>query len=96
MLGGVTRHMLPHLPGVPHVHVNRPLESPKWQIYHPPLWMDILWFNYIRGLNFLVKPVSEDTFTTFVGVSVIEVSAKYRFVLNMRRKVWNTLSYSSA
>ena len=23
MLGGVTRHMLPHLPGVPHLHVNR-------------------------------------------------------------------------
>ena len=25
MLGGVKRHMLPHLPGVPHPHVNRPL-----------------------------------------------------------------------
>ena len=25
MLGGVTRHMLPHLPEVPHLHVNRPL-----------------------------------------------------------------------
>ena len=25
MIGGVTRHMLPHLPGVPHLHVNRPL-----------------------------------------------------------------------
>ena len=24
MLGGVTRHMLPPLPGVPHLHVNRP------------------------------------------------------------------------
>ena len=24
MLGGVTRHMLPHLSGVPHLHVNRP------------------------------------------------------------------------
>ena len=24
-LGGVTRHMLPHLPGVPYLHVNRPL-----------------------------------------------------------------------
>ena len=23
MIGGVTRHMLPHLPGVPHLHVNR-------------------------------------------------------------------------
>ena len=27
MLGGVTRHMLPHLPGVPHFHVKRPLEN---------------------------------------------------------------------
>ena len=25
MLGGVTRDMLPHLPGVPHLQVNRPL-----------------------------------------------------------------------
>ena len=24
MLGGVTRHMLPHLSGVPHLHINRP------------------------------------------------------------------------
>ena len=30
MIGGVTCHMLPHLPGVPHLHVNRGLflESP--------------------------------------------------------------------
>ena len=27
MLGGVTRHMLPHLPGVTHLHVKRPLEN---------------------------------------------------------------------
>ena len=27
MLVGVTRHMLPHLPGVPHLHVNRPLNT---------------------------------------------------------------------
>ena len=25
MIDGVTCHMLPHLPGVPHLHVNRPL-----------------------------------------------------------------------
>ena len=25
MLGGVTWHILPHLPGVAHLHVNRPL-----------------------------------------------------------------------
>ena len=25
MLGGVNHHMLPHLPRVPHLHVNRPL-----------------------------------------------------------------------
>ena len=25
MIGGVTHHMLPHLPGVPHLHVKRPL-----------------------------------------------------------------------
>ena len=27
MLGGVTRPVLPHLPGVPHLHANRPLIS---------------------------------------------------------------------
>ena len=27
MKGGVTRHMLPHLSGVTHLHANRPLES---------------------------------------------------------------------
>ena len=26
MIGGVTRYMLPHLPGVPHLHVNGPLK----------------------------------------------------------------------
>ena len=26
MIGGVTRHMLPNLPGVPHLHVNRRLD----------------------------------------------------------------------
>ena len=29
MLGGVTRHMLPHLPEVPHLHENRPLNIPE-------------------------------------------------------------------
>ena len=27
MLGEVTRHMLPHLPGIPHLHVNRPYKG---------------------------------------------------------------------
>ena len=27
MKGGVTRHMLPHLSGVPHLDLNRPLEK---------------------------------------------------------------------
>ena len=29
MIGGVTRRMLPHLSGVPHLHVNRPLVLQK-------------------------------------------------------------------
>ena len=29
MLGWVTRHMLPHLPGVPHRHVHRPFKKKK-------------------------------------------------------------------
>ena len=27
MISGVTRHMLPHLSELPHLHVNRPLAS---------------------------------------------------------------------
>ena len=37
MIGGVTRHMLPHLPGVPHIHVNRPLEKARWRPMIPVL-----------------------------------------------------------
>ena len=37
MIGGVTRHMLPHLPGVPHIHVNRPLEKARWRPVIPVL-----------------------------------------------------------
>ena len=44
MIGGVTRRMLPHLSGVPHLHVNRPLklnkknssETELAQILHKP------------------------------------------------------------
>ena len=39
MTGGVTRHMLPHLFGIPHLHVNRPLVSrmsPNFPIPTPP------------------------------------------------------------
>ena len=27
MIGGVTRRMLPHLSGLPHLHVNRPQDE---------------------------------------------------------------------
>ena len=30
MIGGVTHHMLPHLSGVPHLHVNRPQAGVKY------------------------------------------------------------------
>ena len=43
MLGGVTRPMLPHLPGVPHLHVNRLLDWPKKKttlhVHHPFLYI---------------------------------------------------------
>ena len=48
MLGGVTRHMLPHLPGVPHLHVNRPLTNTV-QIYSDFVKSDseFLWFIFV-------------------------------------------------
>ena len=33
MIGGVSRHILPHLPGKPHLHVNRPLDRRSW-LFH--------------------------------------------------------------
>ena len=45
MIGGVTCHMLPHLPGVPLLHVNRPYvlffyheKAPQSSIYTLPGW----------------------------------------------------------
>ena len=34
MIGGVTRCMLPHLSGVPHLHVNRPLRTVWWRMFY--------------------------------------------------------------
>ena len=36
MIGSVTHHMLPHLPGVPHLHVNRPLGTIRVHLLHMP------------------------------------------------------------
>ena len=32
MIGGVTRRMLPHLSGAPHLHVKRPLIGPNLRL----------------------------------------------------------------
>ena len=42
MIGGVTRHMLLHLTGVPHLHVNRPLDP----IHKNPHIFDTAYFFY--------------------------------------------------
>ena len=31
MISGVTRHMLPHVSGVPHFHLNKPLNVGYWR-----------------------------------------------------------------
>ena len=62
MIGGVTRHMLPHLPGVPHLHVNRPLTIVSSSyvteaimtlhvMYYRPL---IGWVNGVMNYKWLV------------------------------------------
>ena len=48
MIGGVTHYMLPHTSGIPHLHVNRPLDSTTkpllvsqvfdQRFLHRPLW----------------------------------------------------------
>ena len=49
MIGGVTHHMLPHLPGVPHLHVNRPLEgkTTTLRVHHTFLYISLtFWHDY--------------------------------------------------
>ena len=48
MIGGVTHHMLPYLSGVPHLHVNRPLEG-EWNAGNRfSLRHKLLLVNYMR------------------------------------------------
>jgi len=53
MLGGVTRHMVPHLPGVPHLHVNGPLNkfSPVLlqETYRGYKWESEFWYYGFKG-----------------------------------------------
>ena len=55
MLGGVTHHMLPHLPRVPHLHINRPLVRTGVVYGH----LQFTWEN--RKSNSLRYPVWEAT-----------------------------------
>ena len=34
MIGGVTRHMLSHPPGISHLHVNRALDGHLWDLHY--------------------------------------------------------------
>ena len=53
MIGGVTYHMLLHLSGVPHLHVNRPLIIYSVSL---SLWdMPVLFDHMHKYLNFLNK-----------------------------------------
>ena len=53
MLGGVTRHMLPRLPRVPHLHVNRPLVA---RMFDNCDALQILLFLVCDESSILVKP----------------------------------------
>ena len=59
MIGGVTRHMLPHLSGVPHLHVNRPLRIRNLLCKLSTDKHELLWKKYaIHGRNekFKIEP----------------------------------------
>ena len=51
MIGGVTRQILPHLPGVPHLHVNRPLirSEGSWKLSSTSDWLISTWKNVNGG-----------------------------------------------
>ena len=50
MIGGVTRHILPHRSGVTYLHANRPLES-KFLKCDLSLW-GVVWSTYL-SLDFI-------------------------------------------
>ena len=59
MIGGVTRRTLPHLSGVPHLHVNRPLEYGTFYVNQVLINMKFCEKKYaIHGRNekFKIEP----------------------------------------
>ena len=60
MLGGVTCHMLPHLPGVPHLHVNRPLVLDSTE----NLCLSAYWPNYTSYPSYIKYVLIKQTATS--------------------------------
>ena len=59
-MGGVTRHMLPHICGVPHLHVNRPLLN--WAVifmFHTNKWkLSLLQTPLLRTVSLVPNTAS--------------------------------------
>ena len=68
MIGGMTRHMLPHLPRVPHLHVNRPSKILKLSLNLslPHLRAQISCYELKGDLSpVMLKEIFHDSFESF-------------------------------
>ena len=79
MLGGVTRHMLPHLTGVPHLHVNRPLICEAFFLI-PKIAQDV----NKRSINVFGSPFSSICRVSTVSPTVFS----YNWVAFLKSSSW--------
>ena len=80
MLGGVTRHMLPHLPGVPRLHVNRPLVWLLVQdLYDPILVLEQ--HNVLRELHCMFHRLQSEVYKI---IDTFQRSTNEKFIIGIR------------
>ena len=78
MLGGVTRHMLPHLSGVPHLQVNRQ----KYRLVILDPIKHVLGVYWTTSKTFLLKRVSVELITmTLTWTLEISIPEKYEIIM---------------
>ena len=101
MIGGVTRHMLPHLPGVSHLHVKRPLfqgasaikpPGPNFFHFNPPQ-IDIFRRQNVRALLTILCCITIHWQTVELHY-LVNVRSRTITPLFTKTKEWNDCDYS--
>ena len=105
MLGGVTRHMLPHLPEVPHLHVKRPLvnifvtlsDVLKWQSQLPAFYnvtfdLHVNWIFIIKLPLWFTNIVQKCQEKMYVVISFSPLPQKIQCSSLFFAPEWTTLT----